>query len=749
MSTAPKIQAEGYKTRLAAVPRELRKLPQWVGWKEVARSGGPSKVLYRADSWTTPARSNTPGDWVDFDAAGIASDDPRSGFKGVGFVFSEGDPYVGIDFDGCLVAGEVQEWAAPWLERLEACYQEVSPSGTGIKVWCRGELSGTGGNRRIGEGGHQGVEIYDRGRFFTVTGDAIAPAPETIPDAQEVVAELYAWIKERPSQARPAEPPPTIPFREATGRWTAEERAVLYLAKVDPAISGRNGHGTTFRAACAIGPGFDLDPETAYRLIRDHYSPRCQPPWTDEEIRHKVDDAYRVATDRGFLLNKPLDRPAAPAAVPIAEPPPVDIEDVEILDRWPKLDPAVFYGVAGEFARLVDPHTEAAPVATLVQFLAAFGCMLGQTVFMQVGATRHHAKINLALTGVTGIGRKGTSWDAVLATLYEVDPAFAADCIQSGLISGEGLIHHVRDERWEEVKTKDKKTGAVSVELRCVDPGVSEKRLLAVETEMSRMLKAAARDANTLSDVIRQAWETDRLKTLGKISPAKATGAHVAIIAHTTQADVRRHLAAEDSANGFANRWLWVLTRRSKLLPDGGDLESVDLRPVVQAVRDAVEWARLNGPIRIGRDPSAVELWRAIYPRLTADREGGGYLSRGAPYVLRLAMIHAVLERCTVIRADHLEAAVALWDYAEASARLIFGIKADPREVKLLDALEAAPEGLTRKDISVEVFKRNLTAKEIGALLGELLTSGVIRREFVSTRGRPAERYFMAAEGTR
>lgn len=88
------------------------------------------------------------------------------------------------------------------------------------------------------------------------------------------------------------------------GRLSTEERAVLYLKKCadeGPAISGNDGHGQTFGVACRVGPGFDLDPATAFRLIREYYNPACQPPWNDWEIEHKVTDAYANETRRGWL----------------------------------------------------------------------------------------------------------------------------------------------------------------------------------------------------------------------------------------------------------------------------------------------------------------------------------------------------------------------------------------------------------------------------------------------------------------
>jgi hypothetical protein len=85
--------------------------------------------------------------------------------------------------------------------------------------------------------------------------------------------------------------------------WTPERRAAAYLEKCEPAVSGRRGHDKAFKAAVAIGPGFDLPPAVALDLLRRIYNPRCEPPWSEKELRHKVDDAYAKETRRGWLLD--------------------------------------------------------------------------------------------------------------------------------------------------------------------------------------------------------------------------------------------------------------------------------------------------------------------------------------------------------------------------------------------------------------------------------------------------------------
>jgi hypothetical protein len=123
----------------------------------------------------------------------------------------------------------------------------------------------------------------------------LADAPESLYQFLEQIARQAAAGKQRRDQAAhavPAAPGPDL-----------EKRVIAYLATIEPAVSGQGGHNKTFGAACRVGPGFDLAPETAFRLIRDHYNTRCEPPWSDMELRHKVEDAYKKEPRRGWLLD--------------------------------------------------------------------------------------------------------------------------------------------------------------------------------------------------------------------------------------------------------------------------------------------------------------------------------------------------------------------------------------------------------------------------------------------------------------
>src|SRR5439155_10422917 len=97
-----------------------------------------------------------------------------------------------------------------------------------------------------------------------------------------------------------------------------------------------------------------------------------------------------------------------------------------------------------------------------------------------------------------------------------------------------------------------------------IDVGEQDKRLLILEPELASVLKRMNGEGNSLSAVLREAWDNGNLSTLTKNSPLRATGAHVSVIAHVTQPELLANLTEVERANGFANRFLFMLVRRSK-----------------------------------------------------------------------------------------------------------------------------------------------------------------------------------------
>jgi hypothetical protein len=169
----------------------------------------------------------------------------------------------------------------------------------------------------------------------------------------------------------------------------------------------------------------------------------------------------------------------------------------------------------------------------------------------------------------------------------------------------------------------------------------------------------------------------------------------------------------------------------------------VDTTPLLKRLSEALEFAKNAGEITWGE--SAKDAWREVYGPLSEGKAGlfGAVIGRAEAQTVRLACLYAVMDLSKTIEFDHLAAALALWDYAEKSARYIFGdATGDPVADRILKALRAAgTEGLTRTQIR-DIFGRHKSADRIGAALALLLDLDRVWRTPESTSGRSRQRWF-------
>jgi Bifunctional DNA primase/polymerase, N-terminal len=133
---------------------------------------------------------------------------------------------------------------------------------------------------------------------------AVVPYPE-LWSAVCRLAEACGW-KPRPAVRAAPSAAPAVRF------WHPDDvirRAAAYVAQCPGAVSGRGGHGRTFAVARALVYGFDLGVDVGFRLLRDLYNPKCDPPWTEAELWHKAEDADQTPFGRPrgwFLAGRPI-----------------------------------------------------------------------------------------------------------------------------------------------------------------------------------------------------------------------------------------------------------------------------------------------------------------------------------------------------------------------------------------------------------------------------------------------------------
>lgn len=332
----------------SAIPAELRALPQWVRWKLVPDEPKPRKIPVRPSD-PGCASSTDPATWGTFDVA--LSNVGQHGTCGVGFVFTKEAGLVGIDLDDCLTEEGTPDAKAAGIIAGFATCTEISPSGTGVHLIGRGSLNGHRGMNR------KGVEVYGEGRYFAMTGNALPGTSRTVDDCQAALDALVAKL----DPPRPVPPPPSPRTRRPDDHERLVERARAYTAKMPAAISGRGGHEATFRVALALAKGFSLDTGTALDVLRE-YNARCEPPWNEKELIHKIEDAGQADVPDGYIIER--DEPRSPRTAdrsqvdPEAPPSPwIDLERfreelcqvtrTRIPTRIPTLDRATEGGTSG------------------------------------------------------------------------------------------------------------------------------------------------------------------------------------------------------------------------------------------------------------------------------------------------------------------------------------------------------------------------------------------------------------------
>jgi hypothetical protein len=287
--------------------------------------------------------------------------------------------------------------------------------------------------------------------------------------------------------------------------------------------------------------------------------------------------------------------------------------------------------------------------------------------------------------------------------------------------NGEGLVWKVRDPSAQ-------------------DPGTDDKRLLVIEPEFASVLKSTSREISTLSPTLRSAWDGRPLALLTRTAPARATDAHISIIGHITQTELRRHTTTVEIANGFMNRFVLASVRRVRLLPEGGNPDPLKNTGLLRYLATTLKHAQAAGQLTL--DHGARELWWHTYPQLTQPADGlaGTLTARAEAHTIRLALLYALLDGQRRIQPQHLQAALALWDYAARSAAWALESTAgDPLAHQIHTALKhALPDGLTRTQLR-DLTHRNATTAQLDQALAALAHDGKITRHRILTNGRPAE----------
>ncbi len=349
------------------VPDTLKQRDQWVLWK----NENGSKVPYQVDG-VRKASSTDPQTWATFEVAEAAYDPEKH--AGLGFVFSPEDSLCGIDLDKCRNSKTwvIDDLALVVIEQL-ASYAEVSPSGTGVKIWIKGAIpDGKGFQRKLDDQG-RAIEVYDRDRYFAFTGEILQGVPEDVRPAQEALDYLIETYRKKPKQPAP-QPVIVLP----NDSQDACDRAMAYVHATPVQQCGAsNCHNAAFFLANKLARGFSLEFNLAARILFSWMQGNPKHGWQFKDAEHKIKQALEDGTEPiGEMLSEGnagsevdisglLDRP--PAETCITRAPPADDEPENVpppvslnTTRVPTMSSNIFNGCGwlGDMVEAVALATE-------------------------------------------------------------------------------------------------------------------------------------------------------------------------------------------------------------------------------------------------------------------------------------------------------------------------------------------------------------------------------------------------------
>jgi hypothetical protein len=272
-----------------------------------------------------------------------------------------------------------------------------------------------------------------------------------------------------------------------------------------------------------------------------------------------------------------------------------------------------------------------------------------------------------------------------------------------------------------------------------------------------------------LSQQLRNAWDGRAMSIArSRKRPVRATRAHISLLGNITPAELTRYYARLRNAGGLESRILFAyVTKTRDLSPFQAGRAPGDL---ADQLRQSLEHSKEGVLLRA--DPITARLceWRGVQPNTVipvaeqvqadwlglkrqlpaVDRDLGSMFNRAEDNVIRLALTYALADRAASIRMEHINAAMALWEYCARSAEVIFRIPVgslppamNARHVAVLVKAmhERWPGWVPKSYINDRVFRGNVRGAEIDAILGHLADRGLIEERRLGTTGRPRTEY--------
>ena len=383
-------------------------------------------------------------------------------------------------------------------------------------------------------------------------------------------------------------------------------------------------------------------------------------------------------------------------------------------------------GLFAVYWSLVKDTTEAADAFHFAAFLQVMGCTLGRRLHVY-HAGRQFPNFYTCLVGRSGLTRKDTTTSrgrAVLDALHaypddEKDPSFK---VVRGIRSYEGLLDELAGER--------------------------KVRLIQLGELLSLFAKASQQNLSTIIPALTELYDCPDLlnpPVHQDVTPAREP--FLSIMAGTTQDWLQKALTERDIYGGFANRWLYFYGLPKDPMPNPPKVDKKEQAALVQSLNEIRNWADSvpDGEVTISDDANTLfdGYYREYYRRCQQPGLIPTLVVRIQDFIWKIALLYAADSLSEAISADHLEAAIAVGNYLEASVAEVFAnfgsSNTKAQEMRLLDFLRSEGEPVPER----EVYRRlKVSAKELEDLVLPLTRIGIIHNSFMKTeKGRRVRTY--------
>jgi len=256
-----------------SIPTELKDLKQWVVWRLEIKDERLTKIPYRADIPSKKASTTNPNTWSSF-AQAIFSLENEKSISGIGFVFTDDDPYIGIDFDKCIEpeTGLIYPSTEQDILSLQS-YTEISQSGKGIHV------IGKGINPDIeGKGNKKGnIEMYSKGRYFAITGNIYKDFPHVVNKIPDTLLKTL-YLKYFITGPQTSKPKTLDQFKSRNNLFLADEEILSLCEHANNSTkftilwhgstTGYNSQSEAEMSLCCILAFYTKDTSQLQRLLR-------------------------------------------------------------------------------------------------------------------------------------------------------------------------------------------------------------------------------------------------------------------------------------------------------------------------------------------------------------------------------------------------------------------------------------------------------------------------------------------------